>query len=86
MNLDSKTRLATIQSIEHPNKHTFEPAQKRIQALMEKDSYPRFLRSDTYPGTHRRTQGQRDLVPCCPLVAGDGTIMYIVLILYVAMC
>ncbi len=48
INLDSKTREATLESLGHPNRHTFEVAQKRIQALMEKDSYPRFLHSDVY--------------------------------------
>jgi len=48
VNLDSKTREITVDNIDNPNKHTFEQAQKRIQALMEKDSYPRFLRSDVY--------------------------------------
>jgi regulator of G-protein signaling len=48
INLDSKTRLVTKNNMTSPNKHTFEQAQKRIQALMEKDSYPRFLRSEPY--------------------------------------
>ncbi|XP_048779106.1 uncharacterized protein LOC125682519 isoform X3 [Ostrea edulis] len=48
INLDSKTRMTTVTNLEHPTRHTFEDAQKRIQALMEKDSYPRFLESDLY--------------------------------------
>ncbi|XP_064650359.1 regulator of G-protein signaling 3-like isoform X2 [Lineus longissimus] len=48
VNLDSKTREITGDNIDKPNKHTFEQAQKKVQALMEKDSYPRFLRSDVY--------------------------------------
>ena len=48
INLDSKTREMTAENMSSPNRHTFEQAQKRIQALMEKDSYPRFLRSDVY--------------------------------------
>lgn len=48
VNLDSRTRLQVVSNLSHPNKHSFEQAQKRIEALMEKDSYPRFLRSDIY--------------------------------------
>ncbi|XP_074654004.1 regulator of G-protein signaling 5-like isoform X2 [Tubulanus polymorphus] len=48
INLDSDTRAAVAKVMDNPNKHTFELAQKRIQALMEKDSYPRFLKSDVY--------------------------------------
>uniref|UniRef100_A0A1I8H3A2 RGS domain-containing protein n=1 Tax=Macrostomum lignano TaxID=282301 RepID=A0A1I8H3A2_9PLAT len=48
VNLDSTTRLTTINSMGSIDKHLFEQAQKRIQALMEKDSYQRFLRSEVY--------------------------------------
>uniref|UniRef100_A0A1I8IXJ3 CCHC-type domain-containing protein n=2 Tax=Macrostomum lignano TaxID=282301 RepID=A0A1I8IXJ3_9PLAT len=48
VNLDSTTRLATINAMGSPDSHLFEQAQKRIQALMEKDSYQRFLRSEVY--------------------------------------
>ncbi|PAA80534.1 hypothetical protein BOX15_Mlig029753g1 [Macrostomum lignano] len=48
VNLDSTTRLATINAMGSPDGHLFEQAQKRIQALMEKDSYQRFLRSEVY--------------------------------------
>ncbi|CAH1786295.1 unnamed protein product, partial [Owenia fusiformis] len=48
VNLDSKTRTITISNMEAPDRLTFDIAQKRIQALMEKDSYPRFLRSEVY--------------------------------------
>ncbi|TGZ46599.1 hypothetical protein CRM22_011103 [Opisthorchis felineus] len=48
VNLDSKTRLETEAEIANPTVHTLDNAQKRIQALMEKDSYRRFLRSEVY--------------------------------------
>lgn len=48
VNLDSNTRAATINNICNPNRHAFDQAQKRIQGLMEKDSYPRFLKSELY--------------------------------------
>ncbi|XP_077987049.1 uncharacterized protein LOC144441366 [Glandiceps talaboti] len=48
VNLDSHSRMATISNLSNPNKHAFDLAQKRIQSLMEKDSYPRFIRSEFY--------------------------------------
>ncbi|XP_033643063.1 uncharacterized protein LOC117303094 isoform X1 [Asterias rubens] len=48
VNLDSRTRLETTANVNHPDENTFDHAQKRIEALMEKDSYPRFLRSEIY--------------------------------------
>ncbi|XP_071505371.1 uncharacterized protein [Diadema antillarum] len=48
VNLDSRTRLETVDNLNAPDEHTFDQAQKRIEALMEKDSYPRFLRSEIY--------------------------------------
>ncbi|VDO11686.1 unnamed protein product [Rodentolepis nana] len=48
INLDSVTRDQTIAELMSPTTHTFENAQKRIQALMERDSYGRFLRSDLF--------------------------------------
>ncbi|CAH8435778.1 unnamed protein product [Schistosoma turkestanicum] len=48
VNLDSNTRLQTEKELESANKNTFDQCQRRIQSLMEKDSYRRFLRSDLY--------------------------------------
>ncbi|CAF1029698.1 unnamed protein product [Brachionus calyciflorus] len=48
VNLDIELRAYTAQNILNPSYDTFDRAQKRIQALMEKDSYPRFLESNLY--------------------------------------
>ncbi|CAL1533601.1 unnamed protein product [Lymnaea stagnalis] len=49
INLDSKTRNMTFESVTlNPNRQTFDEAQRRVQALMEKDSYRRFLESEVY--------------------------------------
>lgn len=48
VNLDSRTKSATMSSLETPSRDTFKLAQRKIQALMEKDSYPRFIKSELY--------------------------------------
>jgi regulator of G-protein signaling len=48
VNLEIELRKQTEANVEHPTLDTFDRAQKRIQMLMEKDSYPRFLQSDLY--------------------------------------
>ncbi|XP_060095079.1 regulator of G-protein signaling 2-like isoform X1 [Heteronotia binoei] len=48
VNLDSQTRDITNRNILLPTRGCFEQAQRRIFGLMEKDSYPRFIRSPVY--------------------------------------
>ncbi|XP_067825725.1 regulator of G-protein signaling 3a isoform X2 [Heptranchias perlo] len=48
VNLDSYTREHTKENLQKVSRCCFDLAQKRIYGLMEKDSYPRFLRSDLY--------------------------------------
>jgi len=48
INLESGTRQQTELNARRPDRLSFQPAQKRIQALMERDSYRRFLESDVY--------------------------------------
>lgn len=48
INLDSTTRMTTVKNLETPSRDTFLVAQHKIQALMEKDSYPRFIESELY--------------------------------------
>jgi hypothetical protein len=48
VNLDIDIRGHTAEKMLNPTHDTFDRAQKRIQSLMEKDSYPRFLESELY--------------------------------------
>ncbi|KAM9789280.1 regulator of G-protein signaling 21-like [Neosynchiropus ocellatus] len=48
INIDHKTREAIRRNIQEANRMCFDDAQKIVYGLMEKDSYPRFLRSDIY--------------------------------------
>ncbi|XP_049594198.1 regulator of G-protein signaling 3a isoform X3 [Syngnathus scovelli] len=48
VNLDSYTRDHTKDNLQNVTRSCFELAQRRIYGLMEKDSYPRFLRSELY--------------------------------------
>ncbi|XP_054836319.1 regulator of G-protein signaling 1-like [Eublepharis macularius] len=48
INIDFHTRKATAQKAQDPTPSSFDEAQKIVYVLMEKDSYPRFLKSRFY--------------------------------------
>ncbi|XP_051003494.1 regulator of G-protein signaling 1 [Acomys russatus] len=48
INIDFYTRESTAKKIKAPTPTSFDEAQKVIYTLMEKDSYPRFLKSNIY--------------------------------------
>ncbi|KAL2097983.1 hypothetical protein ACEWY4_007190 [Coilia grayii] len=48
INIDHQTRDLIRQNVKTPNTSCFDEAQRIVYSLMEKDSYPRFLRSDIY--------------------------------------
>uniref|UniRef100_A0A8C9P0M1 Regulator of G-protein signaling 1 n=1 Tax=Spermophilus dauricus TaxID=99837 RepID=A0A8C9P0M1_SPEDA len=48
INIDFRTRESTAKKIKAPTHTCFDEAQKIIYTLMEKDSYPRFLKSNIY--------------------------------------
>nr|XP_004663350.2 regulator of G-protein signaling 5 [Jaculus jaculus] len=48
VNIDHFTKAITMKNLVEPSLNSFDVAQKRIHALMEKDSLPRFVRSEFY--------------------------------------
>ncbi|XP_076308015.1 regulator of G-protein signaling 2-like isoform X2 [Tachypleus tridentatus] len=48
VNIDSTTRNTIFNNLSNPDHHSFDLAQKRIQGLMERDTYLRFLPSELY--------------------------------------
>ncbi|XP_056894567.1 regulator of G-protein signaling 1-like isoform X3 [Takifugu flavidus] len=48
INIDYHTREQIKRNVKTPTVHCFDDAQKIVYGLMERDSYPRFLRSDIY--------------------------------------
>ncbi|XP_058493501.1 regulator of G-protein signaling 13-like isoform X2 [Solea solea] len=48
INIDYHTREQIKRNVKTPTMHCFDDAQKIVFGLMERDSYPRFLRSDVY--------------------------------------
>ncbi|XP_067829227.1 regulator of G-protein signaling 4-like isoform X1 [Heptranchias perlo] len=55
VNLDSHSRESVLQNMTNPSLSCFDPAQKRIYGLMEKDSFPRFLKSQFFLGLLKQT-------------------------------
>ncbi|XP_008120573.1 regulator of G-protein signaling 8 isoform X2 [Anolis carolinensis] len=56
VNIDFQTREVTRRNIQEPSSSCFDQAQGKIHSLMEKDSYPRFLRSKIYTDLLSQTQ------------------------------
>ncbi|XP_006786935.1 regulator of G-protein signaling 5b [Neolamprologus brichardi] len=56
VNLDHETKAITKENMEQPNQSCFNVAQSKIYTLMEKDCYPRFLKSSTYLELTRKTK------------------------------
>ncbi|KAF4021101.1 hypothetical protein G4228_013698 [Cervus hanglu yarkandensis] len=48
VNIDHFTKEITVKNLVEPSTSSFDVAQKRVHALMEKDSLPRFVRSEFY--------------------------------------
>ncbi|XP_017284611.1 regulator of G-protein signaling 21 isoform X1 [Kryptolebias marmoratus] len=48
INIDYHTREQIKRNVKTPTMHCFDEAQRIVYGLMERDSYPRFLRSDVY--------------------------------------
>ncbi|XP_067370504.1 regulator of G-protein signaling 8-like isoform X2 [Channa argus] len=61
VNIDYRTREKTKQSLEDPSPTSLNEVQAMVYSLMEKDSYPRFLKSKMYQDLVNRAhaQGQR---------------------------
>ncbi|XP_059200929.1 regulator of G-protein signaling 5b [Centropristis striata] len=56
VNLDHLTKAITKENMEHPNESCFSLAQAKIYTLMEKDCYPRFLKSSVYLEISRKAK------------------------------
>uniref|UniRef100_A0A3Q1HPK8 Regulator of G protein signaling 5b n=1 Tax=Acanthochromis polyacanthus TaxID=80966 RepID=A0A3Q1HPK8_9TELE len=56
VNLDHVTKAITKENVEQPTQSCFDLAQAKIYTLMEKDCYPRFLKSSMYLELTRKTK------------------------------
>uniref|UniRef100_A0A8B9L2X1 Regulator of G-protein signaling 8 n=1 Tax=Astyanax mexicanus TaxID=7994 RepID=A0A8B9L2X1_ASTMX len=56
VNIDFRTRQDTKQKLLEPISSSLNEIQAKVYSLMEKDSYPRFLRSKCYQDLLNRTQ------------------------------
>ncbi|XP_061098382.1 regulator of G-protein signaling 5-like isoform X2 [Conger conger] len=48
VNIDHETRAVTKHNVDQPSPSCFDQAQSKVYTLMEKDCYPRFMRSAMY--------------------------------------
>ncbi|XP_008566262.1 PREDICTED: regulator of G-protein signaling 13 [Galeopterus variegatus] len=60
INIDSSTRETIIRNIQEPTQTCFEEAQKIVYMHMERDSYPRFLKSEMYQKLLKTTQSNNN--------------------------
>ncbi|GCB73755.1 regulator of G-protein signaling 4-like [Scyliorhinus torazame] len=58
VNLEPQVREKTRENILEPTSACFDEAQSKIQTLMERDSYPRFLKSKVYLDLLNQTQAR----------------------------
>ncbi|XP_056599665.1 regulator of G-protein signaling 5b [Triplophysa dalaica] len=58
VNLDHETKTITSKNLENPTFTCFKIAQSKIYTLMEKDCYPRFLKSTVYQELIAQHAGQ----------------------------
>ncbi|XP_007950350.2 regulator of G-protein signaling 13 [Orycteropus afer afer] len=56
INIDSATRETIIKNMQEPTQTCFEEAQKIVYMHMERDSYPRFLKSELYQKLLKTTE------------------------------
>ncbi|XP_033993904.1 regulator of G-protein signaling 5b [Trematomus bernacchii] len=56
VNLDHVTKAITKENLENASQSSFSLAQAKIYTLMEKDCYPRFLKSSTYLELSRKAK------------------------------
>ncbi|XP_038650826.1 regulator of G-protein signaling 21-like [Scyliorhinus canicula] len=56
VNIDFHTKEVTKKNIVQPTLSCFDLAQRKVHMLMEKDSYPRFLKSELYKDLLKQTQ------------------------------
>uniref|UniRef100_A0A8C8S0T6 Regulator of G-protein signaling 1 n=1 Tax=Pelusios castaneus TaxID=367368 RepID=A0A8C8S0T6_9SAUR len=56
INIDHHTREMTAKKAQDPTSTSFDEAQKTVYVLMERDSYPRFLKSKAYLNLLRKLQ------------------------------
>ncbi|XP_069497519.1 regulator of G-protein signaling 8 isoform X2 [Ambystoma mexicanum] len=56
VNIDFQTRELTKSNLSEATPNCFDQAQARVRSLMEKDSYPRFIRSKIYADVLSHTQ------------------------------